>query len=228
MSELKKIPVEVRKDLIIQLLQEQVLEQRDKLRFWRDLTQQAAQIDTGYIGQHLVSLITSVPGSSMRGKGDDLLDGSEVKSANFIDSLDKKGAVAPRWNFSSNDLALMEAYMNVPFIYLVSVDLNKEDMFRVRVWRVQPKEHAVFHARYREWMEKLGIPKLSHPDRPGVNFQLFPPRFKTDDNFARHGNGRANGFEPIKIELEGVPGAKKILHAEERNSRIEVLFLDTN
>ena len=225
---LEKLPTKVRKDLIIRLLQEQVLEQRDKLRFWRDLTQQAAQIDTGYIGQHLISLITSVPGSSMRGKGDDLVDGSEVKSANFIDSLDKKGAVAPRWNFSSNDLASMETYLNVPFIYLVSVDLNKDDLFRVRAWKMQPKKHKIFNARYHEWMKKLGIPKLSNPDRPGVNFQLFPPRFKTDENFARHGNGRSNGFDPIKIELEGVEGAKKILHAEEKNSKIEIIFLDTD
>jgi hypothetical protein len=227
-NELKKLSLETRKDLIIRLLQEQVLEQRDKLRFWRDLTNQAAQIDTGYIGQHLVSLITSVPGSSMRGKGDDLEDGSEVKSANFIDSLDKKGAVAPRWNFSSNDLASMESYLNCPHIYLVSVDFNKNNLFRARVWKIEPKKHKVLFSRYHEWMDKLGIPKLSNPNRPGVNFQLFPPRFKTDESFARHGNGRSNGFEPIKVELEGVPGAKKILHVEEKNSQIEVIFLDAN
>ena len=67
-------------------IQEQILDQRDKLRFWRNVTKQAAQIDTGYIAQHLISLITSIPGGGMRGKGDDLADGSEVKSANFIDS----------------------------------------------------------------------------------------------------------------------------------------------
>jgi hypothetical protein len=59
-------------------------------------------------------------------------------------------------------------------------------------------------------------------------FQLFPPHFKTEESFARHGNGMSNGFSPLKIELEGVKGAKRVLHAEERNSKIEVLFLDTN
>lgn len=225
---LENLSIDERKKLIVRLLQEQILDQKDKLRFWRNLTKQAAQIDTGYIGQHLVSLITSFPGGGMRGKGDDLNDGSEIKSANFLDSLDKRGAVAPRWNFSSNDLASMECYLNVPFIYLVSIDLNKDELFRARVWRLQPKEHKIFNARYWEWMKRLGIPKLSDPKRPGVNFQLFPPRFKTDDNFARHGNGRSNGFTPIKIELENVPGAKLILHAEERNSKIEILFLDSN
>ncbi len=225
---LENLSIEERKQLIVRLLKEQIIDQKDKLRFWRDLTQQAAQIDTGYIGQHLVSLITSLPGGGMRGKGDDLIDGSEIKSANFLDSLDKKGAVAPRWNCSSNDLVSMEYYLKVPHLYLVSIDLNSSDLFRARVWKMDPREHTVFNARYREWMQKLGIPKLSDPKRPGVNFQLFPPRFKTDENFARHGNGRANGFDPLKIELENHPGVKKILHAEERDSDIEILFLDPN
>lgn len=164
----------------------------------------------------------------MRGKGDDLADGSEVKSANFIDSLDKRGAVAPRWNFSSNDISIMEAYLQVPWIYLVSVDLSPEGLFRVRVWRIDPRKHKMFNARYKEWMQKLGLPKLKDPNRPGVNFQLFPPRFKTEENFARHGNGRSNGFDPVKIELEGVKGAKKILHTEEKDSKIQILLLDSN
>lgn len=226
---LKTINDQQRKELILKLIHEQVLDQRDKLRYWRDLTKQAAQIDTGYISQHLVSLVTSKYGTLMRGKGEDLEDGSEVKSANFLDSLDKKGAVAPRWNFSSNDIRIMELYLNVPSIYLVSIDLNTKDLFRARVWKLDPRKHKVFNDRYKEWMKKLGLPKLKDPRRPGVNFQLFPPRFKTDDNFARHGNGRKNGFIPIKIELEDKVGSKKILHIEETSlHKIEILALDSN
>lgn len=226
--DLKKLSIDERNNLIIKLLQEQVLDQRDKLRFWRDLTHQAAQIDTGYIAQHLVSLVTSFYGSTMRGKGDDLEDGSEVKSANFLDSLDKRGAIAPRWNFSSNDIKIMESYLKVPNIYLVSIDLTNKGKFRVRIWKLNPREHKQFNQRYRKWMKVKGLPKLKHPNRPGVNFQLFPPRLKTDDNFARHGNGRSNGFEPIKISLENNSGAKKILHAEEKDGKIQILTLDCN
>jgi len=226
--ELKNITQTDRKKLIAKLLQEQVLDQRSQLHYWRDLTQQAAQIDTGYISQHLISLITSIPGTTMRGKGDDMADGSEVKSANFLDSLDKKGAVAPRWNFSSNNLKIMKSYLKVPYIYLVSLDFNKNDKFRARAWQINPREHKMFNARYKEWMNKLGIPKLKDPKRPGVNFQLFPPKYKTDDEFARHGNGRKNGFVPIKVELSGVTGAKKLLHAEEVGGKIVIQILDTN
>lgn len=222
---LKELSSEDRAELIVKLLQEQVLDQALMLRFWRDLTKQPAQIDTGYIGQHLVSLITSYYGGGFRGKGLDLEDGSEVKSANFLDSLDARGAVAPRWNFSSNSEAELQYYLNCPFIYLVSLDLNPKGLFRTRVWRLNPREHTMFNQRYKEWMVKLALPKLNNPLRPGVNFQLFPPRLKTDDTYARHGNGRSNGFEAIQIELDGVEGSDLILHTLQDKDRIEVIKL---
>ena len=225
---LKDLTLEERRDLIIRLIREQVIDQRVKLHYWRDLNKQAAQIDTGYIAQHLVSLVTGIHGSSMRGKGDDLDDGSEVKAANFLDSLDKRGAIAPRWNFSSNDLITMKSFLLVPHIYLVSIDLNQQDLFRARVWKVDPRKHTVFNRRYKEWMVKLGIPKLKNPNRPGVKFQLFQTRVKTDENFARHGNGKENGFLPIKIKLENVVGSTKILHVEDTGEKIEILGLYGN
>jgi hypothetical protein len=226
--DLKALKEEEQRELIVKLLKEQVLNQRDLLRFWRDLTQQAAQIDTGYIAQHLVSLITRIPGSSMRGKGYDLIDGSEVKSANFIDSLDKRGSVGPRWNFQSNNESAMLSYLEVPAIYLVSLDLNEQENFRARVWRLDPRTNKNFNERYREWMERLGLPKLKNPLRPSANFQLFPPRCRTDQNFARHGNGRLDGFQPIVIELEDGKTSKKILHAEEQKTEINILTLDSD
>jgi len=202
-------------ELCKKLLQELVVDHREKLHFWRKLTDQPAQIDTGYVAQHLVSLISKTKGDRMRGKGQDLIDGSEVKSANFLDSLDKRGAVAPRWNFSSNDLETMESYLKVPAVYLVSLDLNPKNKFRIRMWKLHPDKHKTFKRRYLEWMERKGKPKLRDPKRPGINFQLFPPRNKTNDTYARHGNNRKNGFIRIKIYLEGVEASQLIFKAEE-------------
>jgi hypothetical protein len=233
--------VEQRAGLATQILQEQVVEQRKKLHFWRDITQQPAQIDTGYVAQHLVSLVTGLKGSGMRGKGDDLVNGAEVKSANFLDALDKRGAVSPRWNFQSNDLPSMEGLLKVPAIYLVSMDLNDKDKIRARIWRLDPQAHQPFRDRYTAWMDSHGRPKLLDPKRPAANFQLFPPRNKSADSFARHGQVVTVGqveltvevparaaklFPKLQIELEHPPMSTKIFHAEEDDSgRIALIVM---
>jgi len=72
-------------------------------------------------------------------------------------------------------------------------------------------------------MEKLGYPKFSRGREESVNFQLFPPRNKTDDNFARHGNGRGNGFCKLKIELEGSnTGSNLIFRADEVDGKMVI------
>lgn len=104
---LKLLSKEQRMQLAKSLIEEQVVKQRNLLAHWSTITAQSSMIDTGYIAQHLVSLQTQIAGQGMRGKGDDLCDGSEVKSANFLDSLDKNGAIAPRWNFMANTVDIM-------------------------------------------------------------------------------------------------------------------------
>ena len=150
----------------------------------------------------------------MRGKGDDLCDGSEVKGANFIDSLDKNGATAPRWNFNSVSVEIMERFLDYNAIYLLSIDLNPQHQYRIRIWKVDIHKHEVLRARYIEWMHKLGYPKFADSSHKSINFQLFPPRNGTNENFARHGNGRNNGFEKLNIPLEDTEGASLIFRAD--------------
>lgn len=217
-----------RKTLIIKFLTDQIIEERKRLHFWRSLTNQPAQIDTGYMAQHLVSLVTGIKGGGFRGKGDDLADGSEVKSANFLDSYDAKGAIAPRWNFQCNDIQQMLSLLDYPAIYLTSIDFSPTNNIRFRVWKLNPRIHKEFNLRYSEWMKVLGYPKLSSPERPGVNFQLFPPRNKTNDNYARHGNDRTNGFSKLKIHLENIEGSVKLFEAEVNDNKLEIKLLYSN
>ena len=63
-------------------------------------------------------------------------------------------------------------------------------------------------------MQKLGYPKFADPSHKSINFQLFPPRNGTDDNYARHGNGRENGFSKLNIPLENTEGATLIFRAD--------------
>lgn len=210
---LLKLSRDQRMELARALIKEQIVDQKNKLSHWSLLTAQSSMIDTGYIAQHLVSLQTQIAGQGMRGKGDDLCDGSEVKGANFIDSLDKNGATAPRWNFNSVSVDIMERFLDYKAIFLLSIDLNPDNQYRIRIWKVDIHEHSILRERYIYWMEKLGYPKFADPSHKSINFQLFPPRNGTDENFARHGNGRANGFPKLEIPLEG-NGSKLIFRAD--------------
>ena len=211
---LKKLSRDQRMALAEALIQEQIVNQKNKLSHWSLVTAQSSMIDTGYIAQHLVSLQTQIAGQGMRGKGDDLCDGSEVKGANFIDSLDKNGATAPRWNFNSVSVEIMERFLDYKAIYLLSIDLNPNRQYRIRIWKIDIQKHTVLRNRYIEWMEKLGYPKFADPSHKSINFQLFPPRNETDENFARHGNGRKNGFAKLNIPLEDTDGATLIFRAD--------------
>lgn len=74
--------------LIKQLLEELVLAPRIKALAWSKITKQTPNMKIGYPGQHLASLITGVQGSRTGARGDDLKDGSEVKSCSRVDQLD--------------------------------------------------------------------------------------------------------------------------------------------
>lgn len=217
---LKLLTKEQRMHLAKLLIEEQVVTQRRLLSHWSAVTAQSSMIDTGYISQHLVSLQTQIAGQGMRGKGDDLCDGSEVKSANFLDSLDKNGATAPRWNFMANTVEIMERFLDYKSIYLLSIDYSPSHNYRIRIWKINIHEHEILRSRYIEWMNKLGYPKFADTKgKPSVNFQLFPPRSGTDEDYARHGNGRSNGFSKLHIPLENTPGAELIFRADVENNR---------
>jgi len=62
-------------------IEEVILPQWKQLGSWNKLTSQTSQLDFGYLSQHLVSILSGIEGNNQRGKGDDLKDGSEVKSA---------------------------------------------------------------------------------------------------------------------------------------------------
>lgn len=188
-------------DLIKLVIENIIVQNKILMNKLQKITNQPAQLDSGYIGQHLVSIVTKNQGGGFRGKGLDLSDGSEIKTANFLDSLDAHNQVAPRWNFRANSIEEIEGFLKYPAIYLVSID-NPNNYYRFRIWKTIPQNTTLLKTRYKEWIDKLAIKKLN--SRQGINFQLFPPKPNEPDRNAkaRHGNGRSNGFEKLKIPLE--------------------------
>lgn len=73
---------------IVNLLQELVLQPRLKALEWSKITKQTPNMKIGYPGQHLASLITGIEGARTGARGDDLRDGTEVKSCSRVDQLD--------------------------------------------------------------------------------------------------------------------------------------------
>ncbi len=74
---------------IVNLLDELVLQPRINAIKWSRITKQTPNIKIGYPGQHLASLITGMTGERTGARGNDIADGSEVKSCSRIDQLDK-------------------------------------------------------------------------------------------------------------------------------------------
>lgn len=156
-----------RRALVKQFIESVVLSQYRQLVEWATVTGQSSQLDSGYLGQQLVSLLTGIAGIGRRGKGLDLEDGSEVKAASTLSADD-----VPRWNNTIRDAAQLKAYLGKPAIYFVLFDTIQRDAsspLRVRIWRVCPTEDRAFRAVVRKWAKTKS---------PG-NLQLHPPCWDT-------------------------------------------------
>lgn len=84
----KLISIHDNEKLIGELLSELVLDPRINALKWSSITKQTPNMKIGYPGQHLASLITGIEGERTGARGNDLRDGSEVKSCSRIDQLD--------------------------------------------------------------------------------------------------------------------------------------------
>lgn len=85
----KLITISNNLELIRQFIQDMLIVPRQKAHKWSHITNQTPNLKIGYPFQHLASLITGMQGNATGARGEDLVDGSEVKSCNKIDQSDK-------------------------------------------------------------------------------------------------------------------------------------------
>jgi MamI-like restriction endonuclease len=189
--------VTTRKALAKSFIENVVLAQYRQLTGWQEVTQQTSQIDSGYLGQHLVSLVSGTLGRGRggRGKGFDLVDGSEIKVASTLGGID-----VPRWNHSSfGNRARVDVYLEHPFVYFLLFDTTQQHQefpLRIRVWRVSPTTDPAFSNVVRTWAE----------GKSSGNFQLHPPCWK-DESIATNRCGDLDLpliFEAVQQEIPGV------------------------
>lgn len=79
--------LETSEELVKECIRDLYLDPRNMIRKWSQITNQTCQIRMAYPGQHLASLITGIKGVGTAARGDDLSDGSEVKSCSRADQL---------------------------------------------------------------------------------------------------------------------------------------------
>lgn len=87
--DVSKITIFDNRSKIETFLREVIVEPRKTMRKWSKVTNQTPNLKIGYPGQHLASLILGMKGTGTGARGDDIIDGTEVKSCSRIDQLDK-------------------------------------------------------------------------------------------------------------------------------------------
>ncbi|RTL10107.1 MAG: MamI family restriction endonuclease [Neisseriaceae bacterium] len=83
------ISISDNEEKIRDFIKEIIIGPRINIQKWSSITNQTPNLKMGYPGQHLASLITGMQGIGTGARGDDIVDGSEVKSCNRIDQVDK-------------------------------------------------------------------------------------------------------------------------------------------
>ncbi|MDX4050349.1 MamI family restriction endonuclease [Aliarcobacter skirrowii] len=84
-----KIRLNVNEQDIKDFLNQCIFLPRLNTLYWSNITKQTPNLKIGYPGQHLASLITGMEGERTGARGNDLTDGSEIKSCSRVDQLDK-------------------------------------------------------------------------------------------------------------------------------------------
>lgn len=83
------ITIDDNENKIKQFLTDLIIEPRIKALYWSQITNQTPNLKVGYPAQHLASLITGMKGVKTGARGDDLIDGTEIKACSRLDQLDK-------------------------------------------------------------------------------------------------------------------------------------------
>lgn len=187
---IQKVTIDDNENKIIDFISDIIVEPKQTLKKWSEITRQTPSFKLGYIGQHLASLITGVQGSGSGARGDDLSDGTEVKSCNKIDQLDKCKECGGRvlryekicstcgsdkiyrrndskWLFSIRNENELNQYKELDRLFLLITDYPKfeENEFkdiRISAFEIYPKEKqcSVFNDLITNHYRNIYLPKI--------------------------------------------------------------------
>ena len=157
------------KELIKECIKDLYLDPRNMVRKWSEITNQTCQIRFAYPGQHIASVITGIKGVGTAARGDDLSDGSEVKTCSRADQLGECNSCGAKalvwqkecsvcnshdiniktdshWIFSIKSEDELDLLLNIiPRIIAIMFDKEniETDDIRLRAWEIDPKKQYV-------------------------------------------------------------------------------------
>jgi len=170
---------------------------------YADITEQPVPEDSRAWSQVLVSTITGIKGLGRR-KGSDLIDGSDVKSANAWCSIDTVRFNSVIKAGTQSELSGSMHYLDqMPFLFFVLWDhepnVRNE---RCRIWVVRPQHDTLFRRIANNWYTQLATRQIQ-----SNNFQLHPPIDTNNDVFR---NNCGNFSYPLLLNA-GWDGTKYIV-----------------
>lgn len=150
-----------------------------KSKKYADFTEQPVPEDSRAWSQILVSTLTGIKGLS-RKKGSDLIDGSDVKSANAWCSIDKVRFNGVIKAGTQSELSGSMHYLDqMPFLFFVLWDREPNIGYeRCRIWVVRPQHDSLFRSIANNWYTQLATREIT-----SNNFQLHPPVNTNNDIF---------------------------------------------
>jgi hypothetical protein len=228
-----------RQQLIEELIADFFVDARAALVKWSKVTGQSAQIDTGYIAQHLASLVLQTPGQGFKGKGLDLIGGSEVKSASIVAGSDRTRwnhelgtAVKDRKSRDAKKKTKSDIYLDeTPFIFYVLFDRVYDGVgaptstLRIRGWCVNAHADEGWRSLIGKFLQAREEEHLNPPEGKRVkkrhNLQLHPPiGWDNSTVVNKLGNLDMTRALVLDVHFEDPPAGEKI------NARWEVARLD--
>lgn len=213
MKKLEDFSEEERKSEITKFLKEIYLDFFNSMIKWSEMTEQTILFPKGYFGQTLVSLITGIVGNSTAARGDDLKDGSEVKTAARLhqlnNCLDCKARVAAlkkicpkcgskrirvmkdsHWICAIKENNYDEYHHKIPTIYFLLVDdedLSDDEIARFIVWTIVPNKNKKWQKDYVDdyYFKNYLVRKKKGENPAPMNIHPDGPKF--------------NSVSPVKI-----------------------------
>lgn len=178
------------------------LDLRRRINSWAGITKQTAQARMGYVGQHLVSIVTGYPGGRSGARGKDLVMSSdeygEIKTCYRVDQLGKCnscGAVVASIEQECSECGSSELKRNDDSKWLISIrhneeyaliieptlyylvlfdftDLNNPHTIRASIWEVDPKNPGFAYCMI-DYFENIRSKSVSK-----APFNLWPLQMK--------------------------------------------------